>query len=90
MLCDTCHSFADHCEAGIEADEEVIGAYVRDSLMLVTALAPKIGYDTAAKVAKQAHREKKNLKQVCLELKLLSEAEFDEALQPLKMCFPGV
>ncbi|MBX3170650.1 MAG: class II fumarate hydratase [Candidatus Eremiobacteraeota bacterium] len=90
LLCDTCHSFADHCAVGIEADEEVIGAYVRDSLMLVTALAPKIGYDTAAKVAKQAHKEKKNLKQVCLELKLLTEAEFDEALQPRKMCFPGI
>ena len=90
LLCDTCHSFADHCAVGIEADEEVIGAYVRDSLMLVTALAPKIGYDTAAKVAKQAHKEKKNLKQVCLALNLMTEAEFDEALQPLKMCFPGV
>ena len=90
LLSDTCRSFADHCAVGIEADEEVIAAYVRDSLMLVTALAPKIGYDTAAKVAKQGHKEKKNLKQVCLELKLLTEEEFDEALQPLKMCFPGV
>ena len=90
LLSDTCHSFADHCAVGIEADEEVIATYVRDSLMLVTALAPKIGYDMAAKVAKQGHKEKKNLKQVCLELKLLTEEEFDEALQPLKMCFPGV
>ncbi|MBS2035211.1 class II fumarate hydratase [bacterium] len=90
LLSDTCRSFADHCAVGIEADEEVIAGYVRDSLMLVTALAPKIGYDMAAKVAKQGHKEKKNLKQVCLELKLLTEEEFDEALQPLKMCFPGV
>lgn len=90
LLSDTCRSFADHCAVGIEADEEVIAGYVRDSLMLVTALAPKIGYDMAAKVAKQGHKEKKNLKQVCLELKLMTEEEFDEALQPLKMCFPGV
>jgi len=90
LLSDTCHSFADYCAVGIEADEERIGGYVRDSLMLVTALAPKIGYDQAAKVAKTAHKEHKNLKQVCLELNLLSEAEFDQALQPHKMCFPGL
>lgn len=90
LLSDTCRSFADYCAVGIEADEEKIAGYVRDSLMLVTALAPMIGYDQAAKVAKTAHKERKNLKQVCLELNLLSEAQFDEAVQPLKMCSPGV
>ena len=90
LLSDTCRSFADYCAVGIEADQERIAAYVRDSLMLVTALAPMIGYDQAAKVAKTAHKERKNLRQVCLELNLLSEAQFDEAVQPLKMCSPGV
>lgn len=90
LLTDTCRSFADYCAVGIEADEERIGAYVRDSLMLVTALSPIIGYDQAAKVAKTAHKERKNLKQVCLELNLLTEAQFDEAVQPHKMCAPGV
>ncbi|MBT9582118.1 class II fumarate hydratase [bacterium] len=90
LLSDTCRSFADYCAVGIEADQEKIAGYVGDSLMLVTALAPMIGYDQAAKVAKTAHKERKNLKQVCLELNLLSEAQFDEAVQPLKMCSPGV
>ena len=90
LLSDTCRSFADYCAVGIEADEERIGAYVRDSLMLVTALSPIIGYDQSAKVAKTAHKERKNLKQVCLELGLLSEADFDKAVQPAKMCQPGV
>lgn len=90
LLSDTCRSFADYCAVGIEADEERIGAYLRDSLMLVTALSPIIGYDQAAKVAKTAHKERKNLKQVCLELGLLSEADFDKAVQPAKMCQPGV
>jgi fumarate hydratase class II len=90
LLSDTCRSFADYCAVGIEADEERIGAYVRDSLMLVTALSPIIGYDQAAKVAKTAHKERKNLKQVCLEMGLLSEADFDKAVQPSKMCQPGV
>ena len=90
LLSDTCRSFADYCAVGIEADEERIGAYVRDSLMLVTALSPIIGYDQAAKVAKTAHKERKNLKQVCLDMGLLSEADFDKAVQPSKMCQPGV
>jgi fumarate hydratase, class II len=90
LLSDTCRSFADYCAVGIEADGERIGGFVRDSLMLVTALAPMIGYDQAAKVAKTAHAQRKNLKQVCLELNLLTEQQFDEAVQPQKMCSPGL
>ncbi|MCW5872768.1 MAG: class II fumarate hydratase, partial [Candidatus Eremiobacteraeota bacterium] len=81
LLCDTCHSFADHCAVGIEADEEVIGAYVRDSLMLVTALAPKIGYDTAAKIAKTAHKNGTTLREEALK-EGISEADFDAIVRP--------
>lgn len=90
LLSDTCRSFADYCAVGIEADEERIGHYVQNSLMLVTALAPMIGYDQCAKVAKTAHAQRKNLKQVCLELNLLTEEQFDEAVQPHKMTSPGL
>ncbi len=90
LLSDTCRSFADHCAVGIEVDRERIASYVQNSLMLVTALSPHIGYDTCAKVAKTAHKEKKNLKQVCLELNLMTEEEFDKALRPEKMIGPGV
>ena len=90
LLTDTCNSFADHCAAGIEPELERIAGYVRDSLMLVTALSPHIGYDMAAKVAKTAHKERKNLKQVCLEMQLLGEEEFDRAVRPELMVRPGV
>lgn len=90
LLSDTCRSFAEHCAEGIEADEERIGSYLRDSLMLVTALSPIIGYDQAAKVAKTAHKQRKNLKEVCLELNLLTEEQFDQAVQPHKMTAPGL
>jgi len=90
LLSDTCRSFAEHCAEGIEADEERIGNYLRDSLMLVTALSPIIGYDQAAKVAKTAHKQRKNLKEVCLELNLLTEEQFDQAVQPRKMTAPGL
>jgi fumarate hydratase class II len=90
LLSDTARSFSDYCAVGIEADQERIGSYVSESLMLVTALSPIIGYDQAAKVAKTAHKERKNLRQVCLELGLLTGEQFDAAIQPRKMCAPGV
>ena len=90
LLTDTCRSFAEHCAVGIEADRERISHFVENSLMLVTALSPVIGYDAAAKVAKTAHAQKKNLKQVCLELGLCTEEQFRNAVQPEKMCSPSV
>jgi fumarate hydratase class II len=90
LLSDTCRSFADHCAIGIEVDRDRVARYVRESLMLVTALSPSIGYDQAASVAKQAHKEGKTLKAVCLERKLLTEAEFDEAVKPEEMVGPSV
>ena len=89
LLSDTCRSFADHCAVGIEVDRDRIDRYLHESLMLVTALSPKIGYDRAASVAKQAHKEGKTLKQVCRELNLLTDAEFDELVRPEDMVGPS-
>jgi fumarate hydratase class II len=89
LLSDTCRSFAEHCAEGIEADLPRIARYVKESLMLVTALSPSIGYDQAARVAKQAHHQGKTLKEVCLELGLLTEVEFDAAVRPEDMLGPS-
>jgi fumarate hydratase class II len=88
LLTDACHSFVDNCVVGIEADEDRIKDLLDRSLMLVTALAPKLGYDMAAKIAKTAHKQGKTLKQVTLELGALSEAEFDAVVRPEEMCEP--
>lgn len=89
LLTDACRSFVDHCVAGIEADERRIQELVDRSLMLVTALAPKLGYDMAAQIAKTAHKEGSTLKQVALRLGVLTEAEFDALVRPEKMCEPS-
>jgi Fumarase len=81
--------FADACVAGLEADAERCGELVDRSLMLVTALNPKIGYDAAASVAKEAHATGRTLREVALERGLMSEAELDEALNPAAMTRPG-
>ncbi len=88
LLADSCNSFADNCVAGIEANEERIEKLLYDSLMLVTALNPHIGYDNAAKIAKKAHKENKTLKQVGLELGLLTEKQFDDWVDPADMVKP--
>lgn len=88
LLGDACNSFNDHCADGITANEEKINHFLHDSLMLVTALNRKIGYENAAKVAKTAYKEKKTLKQVAVELDLLTEAEFDEWVKPEEMVSP--
>jgi fumarate hydratase class II len=88
LLTDACHSFVENCVVGIEADEVRIKELVDRSLMLVTALAPKLGYDMAAKIAKTAHKEGKTLKQVALQFGALTEAEFDNVVRPEEMCEP--
>jgi len=88
LLGDTCRSFADNCVSGIEPDRKRIAELVERSLMLVTALNPKIGYDNAAKVAKKAHAEGITLKQAAVELGLLTAEEFDELVRPDKMARP--
>lgn len=85
LLADTCISFNDHCAIGIEANQKRISEYLDNSLMLVTALNPIIGYDKAAQIAKKAYKEETSLKAACLALGYLTEAEFDKALDPKKM-----
>jgi fumarate hydratase class II len=89
LIADGCRSFVDNCVAGIEADRERITRLMNGSLMLVTALNPKIGYDNAAKVAKKAHQEGTTLLESAMALGLLSEAEFKEWVRPEKMLGPS-
>jgi fumarate hydratase class II len=88
LLADACTSFVDHCIVGIEVNREQIDKYVQNSLMLVTALAPKIGYDNAAKVAKTAHQEGTNLREAALKLGFISGEEFDALVRPEDMTHP--
>ncbi|MBO4226182.1 class II fumarate hydratase [Bradyrhizobium neotropicale] len=89
LLSDVVRSFTEHCVVGIRADEKRIAELMQRSLMLVTALAPKIGYDNAAKVAKAAHARGTTLKEEALRLGYVSEREFDSLVQPDKMTHPG-
>jgi fumarate hydratase, class II len=89
LLADAARSFTEHCVEGIRADEKRIRDLMERSLMLVTALAPKIGYDNAAKVAKSAHARGTTLKEEAVRLGLVSAAEFDRLVQPDKMTHPG-
>jgi fumarate hydratase class II len=88
LLSDSCHSFTDHCIVGIEANHEKIAGYVADSLMLVTALNPHIGYDKAAQIAKKAHKEKTSLKEAALALGHLTSEQFDAWVVPSAMTHP--
>jgi fumarate hydratase, class II len=88
LLADACTSFVDHCIVGIAVNREQIDKYVQNSLMLVTALAPKIGYDNAAKVAKTAHQEGTNLREAALKPGFISGEEFDALVRPEDMTHP--
>jgi len=89
LLADACRQFTDHLVVGLEADRERIAGFVRDSLMLVTALTPHIGYDKAATVAHKAHHEKTSLREACLALGYLTGEEFDRLVRPESMIRPG-
>jgi len=89
LIADACGSFTDNCIVGIEANKVNIKKHLENSLMLVTALNPHIGYDNSAKVAKKAHKENKTLKEVAVELGLLTPEKFDEVVRPEKMVGPG-
>jgi len=89
LMADAALSFTEHCVTGIEPREENIRAGVERSLMLVTALAPKIGYDNAAKIAKTAHRNGTTLKEEALATGLVTEADYDEIVRPELMTRPG-
>ena len=88
LLGDACESFNDHCAVGIEPNRETIDEKLHRSLMLVTALNPKIGYDNAAKVAKFAYQNNKTLREAAIELGLLTGEEFDAAIRPEDMVGP--
>jgi fumarate hydratase class II len=85
LLGDACASFEEHCARGIEPNLATIDRHLRGSLMLVTALNPKIGYDNAAKVAKHAHQTGKTLREAAIELGLLTGEEFDALVKPEDM-----
>lgn len=89
LLADACRSFKDRCVAGIEPDRARIRAHLERSLMLVTALAPRIGYDQAARIAHRAHETGGTLREAVLELGLLTADEFDALVRPEDMVRPG-
>ena len=89
LLTDACRSFREHCVEGLEADRARIDEHVANSLMLVTALTPRIGYDQAAEIAKKAHHEGTTLKVAALALGYLDETEFDTLMRPEAMTRPS-
>jgi len=88
LLADACISFDEHCARGIEPDRAVIDRKLRGSLMLVTALAPHIGYDNAAKIAKKAHHDGTTLREAAIALSLVSGEQFDAWVRPEDMIRP--
>jgi len=82
-------SFNDNCAVGIEPNQEVLDANLRNSLMLVTALNPYIGYENAAAIAKKAHKEGTTLKEAAIASGLLTEEQFDEYVDPATMIYPN-
>lgn len=88
LIGDACVSFNDKCAIGIEANQEVIKKHLENSLMLVTALNPHIGYENAAKIAKTAHKQNKTLRQAAIELGLLTDEQFTQWVRPEDMIGP--
>jgi fumarate hydratase class II len=89
LLTDGCRSFREHCVEGLEADRERIDEHVTNSLMLVTALTPQIGYDKAAEIAKKAHHEGTTLRAAALSLGYVTESEFEALIRPEAMTSPS-
>ena len=88
LLADSCRSFVDHCVVGIEPNRERIAHFLKESLMLVTALNQKIGYDKAAEIAKTAHKENATLRATAIKLGHLTGEEFDATVRPEEMTHP--
>jgi fumarate hydratase, class II len=88
LLADACVSFTDHLVVGLEPNRDRIDHYLNDSLMLVTALNPHIGYDKAAQVAKKAYQENTTLRSACLALGYLTGEQFDQWVRPADMIHP--
>ena len=89
LLADSSKNFALYCIKGLKADKEKINFYLENSLMLVTALAPKIGYDNAAKIAKSALKNKTTLKTETLKTGLINEKDYEKIVNPKKMIYPA-
>ena len=89
LLSDSCSAFAENCLIGIRANESRIDKLMQESLMLVTALAPKIGYDNASIVAKKAHENGTTLKEEAVKLGFVDAKTFDEVVRPEKMIGPN-
>jgi fumarate hydratase class II len=85
LLGDSCNSFANNCVRGLKANEIEIKKHLDNSLMLVTALAPKIGYDNATKIAKNAHKNNTTLKTEAIKSGLVNEIEFTKIVNPKNM-----
>lgn len=90
LLADTCIMFEEHCAIGIEANKEKIKYFMDNSLMLVTALNPHIGYDNAAKIAKYAHKSGGTLREAAISLGILTGEDFDKFVRPEDMLAPGL
>jgi fumarate hydratase class II len=90
LLSDTAKMFNEHCAVGIQPNTDKITFYLNNSLMLVTALNPHIGYDNAAKIAKHAHKNNLTLKEAAIELGLMTAEKFDEVVRPEKMLGPSL
>ena len=88
LLADACHGYVEYMIKGIEVDRARVDWYVKNSLMLVTALAPKVGYDNAAKIAHTAHVEHSSLREAAVKLGHLTSEEFDQLVKPEKMTRP--
>ena len=88
LIGDACESFTDNCVVGITANKENINNFLNNSLMLVTALNPHIGYDNAAKVAKTAFEKNSTLKATVVEMGLMTAEKFDEVVRPENMIGP--
>jgi fumarate hydratase class II len=88
LISDACHGYVEFMIKGIEVDRAKVGTHVKNSLMLVTALAPKVGYDKAAKIAHTAHVEHTSLREAALKLGYLTAEEFDQLVKPEKMARP--
>ena len=89
IMADSTKSFANFCIKGLKADKKKIKKFLDNSLMLVTALSPKVGYDNAAKIANKAHRNGTTLKEEAIKSKLITEKEYDKIVNPKKMISPS-
>ncbi len=88
-MSDSSKSFANYCIKGLKADKKRIKSYLDNSLMLVTALSPKVGYDNAAKIAKKAHKNGTTLREEAIKSGLIDAKDYDKIVNPKKMINPN-